>query len=115
MFDLNEVIYIRYRNKLDLDRHLNKLDLNQVLNYIDSYQLSVSIHGNTVGKYVAKVANEVNKHHHTKTCRKHDTTCRFGYPRLPAPYTIIVEPCKADSPAKKYFLKIREATVKLQR
>ena len=54
---------------------------------------TVSIHGNTVGKYVAEIAQEVNKHHHTKTCRKHDTTCRFKYPRFPSPRTIIVTPC----------------------
>ena len=29
----------------------------------------------------------------TKTCRKHDTTCRFKYPRYPSPHTIIVRTC----------------------
>ena len=57
----------------------------------------MSIHENTVGEDVAKIAQEVNKHHHTKTCRKHDTTCRFNYPRYPAPHTIIVEPCKEET------------------
>ena len=52
---------------------------------------------NSVGKEVARIAQEVNKHHHTKTCRKHDTTCRFRYPRYPAPYTIIVKPCEGDN------------------
>ena len=42
---------------------------------------------------MANIAREVNKHHHTKTCRKHDTTCRFSYPRYPSPHTIIVKPC----------------------
>ena len=79
---------------------LNEDDTKSLRRFIDEFT-TVSIHGLTVGKDVAKIAEEVNRHHHTKTCRKHDTTCRFGYPRLPAPYTIIVEPCKADSPAKK--------------
>ena len=83
--------------------------------FIDEYS-TVSIHGNTVGKDVARIAGEVNKHHHTKTCRKHDTTCRFGYPRLPAPYTIVVEPCKADTPARKEKLltKYRKVISKVQ-
>ena len=79
-------------------------DIRSLRRFIDEFT-TVSTHENTVGKEVAKIAKEVNKHHHTKTCRKHDTTCRFGYPRLPAPYTIIVEPCKAENAeAKKKLL-----------
>ena len=86
--------------KLRHNLPLNTDDTKSLRRFIDECS-TLSIHGNTVGKEIAKIASEVNKHHHTKTCRKHDTTCRFGYPRLPAPYTIIVEPCTADSPAKK--------------
>ena len=50
---------------------------------------------------VSANAQEVNKHHHTKTCRKHDTSCRFGYPRFPSSYTIIVEPCKEKDQEKR--------------
>ena len=53
---------------------------------------TVRIHENTVGRVDAKIAQEVNKHHHTKTCCKHDTTCRFNYQRFPDPYTLIIEP-----------------------
>ena len=49
----------------------------------------------------------MNKHHHTKTCRKHDTTCRFKYPRFPAPYTIIVQPVQAESVEKEQELLIK--------
>ena len=34
---------------------------------------------------------EVNTHHHTKTCRKHGPDCRFGIPRPPSEYTIIAQ------------------------
>ena len=83
--------------------------------FIDEYT-TVSIHENTVGKVVAKIAKEVNKHHHTKTCRKHDTTCRFGYPRFPSPYTIIVTPCTANSPEEKEkaLIKNRQVLRKVQ-
>ena len=46
---------------------------------------------------MARIAKEVNKHHHTKTCSKHDTTCRFSYPRYPSPQTIIVEACTGEN------------------
>ena len=34
---------------------------------------------------------DVNTHHHTKTCRKHGPDCRFGVPRPPSEYTIIAQ------------------------
>ena len=64
--------------------------------FTDDYT-TASIHENTVGREVARIESEVNRHHHTKTCRKHDTTCRFNYPRYPAPDTIIVTPCEGSS------------------
>ena len=78
--------------KLRKNQTLKSSDKRVLQEFIDEFT-TVSIHGNTVGKVVAEIAQEVNKHHHTKTCRKHDTTCRFNYPRFPAPHTIIVEPC----------------------
>ena len=76
-----------YNEKLD-DKNIKSL-----IGFIDSF-ITVSTHGNTVGKDVAKIAKEVNEHHHTKTCAKNGHRCRFHYPKPPAPYTIIVEPNK---------------------
>jgi hypothetical protein len=94
---------------------LNEDDMHPIRRFIDEFT-TVSIHENTVGKDVAKIAQEVNKHHHTKTCRKHDTTCRFKYPRFPAPYTIIVQPVEAESAEKEEALlvKYREILEKLE-
>ena len=39
---------------------------------------------------------EVQTHHHTKTCRKYDTTCRFNYPKWPSLRTIIAKPIADD-------------------
>ena len=78
--------------KFKNDEVLEDHELEPVRYFIDEYT-SVSTHENTVGIEVARIVREVNKHHHTKTCRKHDTTCRFKYPRYPSPHTIIVEPC----------------------
>ena len=94
---------------------LNGDDIKSLTRFIDEYT-TVNNHENTVGKVVAKIAQEVNRHHHTKTCRKHDTTCRFGYPRLPAPHTIIVQPCTAESQEEKerLLVKYRQILRKVQ-
>ena len=86
--------------KLRKNEKLNNEDKEVLAKFIDEFT-TVSIHGNTVGKYVAEIAQEVNKHHHTKTCRKHDTTCRFKYPRFPSPRTIIVTPCYESNSEKR--------------
>ena len=86
--------------KFRKNEQLNKEEKDSVKAFIDHYT-SVSVHEETVGKEVAKIAQEVNKHHHTKTCQKHDTKCRFNYPRYPAPHTIIVEPCQLIDPEEK--------------
>ena len=99
-------------------RHDGKLTFNEkqsLKKFIDTYT-TVSTHANTVGEIVAKIAQEVNRHHHTKTCRKHDTSCRFNYPRFPAPFTIIVAPCTAESQEerKKILAKNQQILVKVQ-
>ena len=33
-------------------------------------------------------------HHHTKTCRKYESTCRFYFPRLPTLRTIVSTPAR---------------------
>ena len=101
--------------KLRKNRRLDSDDKKVLQVFIDEFT-TVSIHGNTVGKVVAEIAQEVNKHHHTKTCRKHDTTCRFNYPRFPAPHTIIVEPCYEETSEKREetLVKYREILKKVK-
>ena len=59
------VAFKKLRNNWKLDDD----DTGALQKFIDEYT-TVSIHENTVGKVVAKIAKEVNKHHHTKTCQK---------------------------------------------
>lgn len=40
--------------------------------------------------------SEVNVHHHTKTCRKKGTECRFDIPRHPSKFTIIAQELPTD-------------------
>ena len=98
--------FTRLRKNIKLDDY----DRRALTRFIDEFT-TVSIHENTVGRVVAKIAQEVNKHHHTKTCRKHDTTCRFNYPRFPAPYTMIVEPCDANTSEEREELLVKYRAV----
>ena len=51
------------------DRKLACLEIRALERFIDTYS-TVSNHGNTVGKVVANIAQEVNRHHHTKNMMK---------------------------------------------
>ena len=77
------------------DSTLTAENLTSLRNFIDSF-VTVSTHIGTVGQEAAKIAKEVQNHHHTKTCRKHGTECRFKFPRPPAPHTIIQVPVKKE-------------------
>ena len=52
--------------KLRNNTKLDFADMKVLRQFIDTFT-SVSTHGNTVGREVARIAQEVNKHHHTKT------------------------------------------------
>ena len=85
--------------KLRHEQVLNKEDKTALRNFIDQYT-TCSLNPATVGADVAKIAYEVNRHHHTKTCKKYlqqlleQNICRFGYRKYPSTETIIVEPCR---------------------
>ena len=76
--------------------NLTEENFGSLKNFIDCF-VTVSTHGGTVGKDVAEIALQVQKHQHTKTCRKHGTECRFNFPKPPAPHTIIRIPVKKEN------------------
>ena len=82
-------VFQKLRNEDDLTPE----DLKCLENFIDGFT-TVSINPNIVGEDVVKIVLEVNVHHHTKTCRKYDSSCRFNYPRFPTPKTIVAKPLK---------------------
>ena len=47
---------------------------------------------NFIAQKVIDIVQIVNKHHHTKACRKHLTKCRFHYPKFPSTKTILAVP-----------------------
>ena len=54
---------------------------------------------------VKERVTEVNVHHHTKTCRKHETECRFEFPRYPSDFTLISQEMPSE------VKKIEEETI----
>ena len=71
------------------------------------------------GQYgdVISMVEEVNQHHHTKTCRKKSTECRFHFKKFPSQRTIIARPPKGESEdislqiAKKVIASVTRATI----
>ena len=59
--------------KIRKNEKLKEEDITPLREFIDEFT-TVSTHENTVGRVVARIAQEVNKHHHTKTCRKNGNT-----------------------------------------
>ena len=48
-----------------------------------------------------KIAEEVNCHHHTKSCEKRGTRCRFHFPRFPSEETKLATPIRLVKDEKK--------------
>ena len=68
-------------------------DDRPVIAFIDQFT-TVSLCVDEVGMDVVKIVEEVNVHHHTKTCRKTSPKCRFRYPKFPVWKTILVRPSR---------------------
>ena len=79
--------------KLRTDEEMNQEERKILSTFIDNF-ITVSINPKVVGEDVARCAQEVNKHHHTRTCHKLSTECRFHFPKYPSPSTIIAQPMK---------------------
>ena len=48
-----------------------------------------------------KVVREVQMHHHTQSCLKHNGICRYGFPKLPSIETVIAKPLSDDNTTKE--------------
>ena len=74
-------------------------DLDQIVilrKFIDTF-ISCSLENESV----SDIVKEVQIHHHTKTCRKYGSKCRFNFPKFPSEETIIAQPlCDDDFPTQ---------------
>ncbi len=54
---------------------------------------------------VSNIVEEVQAHHHTKSCKKYGSACRFQYPKYPSHQTIIAQPLQdTDFDSEEAFL-----------
>ena len=67
--------------KLRQNATLEKKDLSILTTFADEF-VTVSTDPTIVGVDVAEIVTEVNQHHHTKTCRKRSSNCRFNFPKV---------------------------------
>ena len=100
--------------KIKDEEKLEDDDLQVLTCFIDEFS-TVSTHEATVGEKIASQVLEVNIHHHTSTCYKKGTSCRFGFPRPPAPHTIISKPVEGlnVSERRKLFRQHEEILCKV--
>ena len=59
------------------------------------------------------IVSQVQKHKHTKSCRKYNGSCRFGFPKLPSPKTFMTEPIK-DMEEEEHEKLLKKATETLK-
>lgn len=63
---------------------------------------------------IKDIVNEVQRHHHTKSCQKYNGSCRYGFPKLPCPATVLAEPLSSDMDPKEKTEKMKKAKKILQ-
>ena len=99
--------------KLNNGEEVTEEEIATVVAFTDTFS-TVSLHPAIVGCVVAGIAEKVNQHHHTKTCRKYQTVCRFKFPKLPAYVTIIARPPdkKVSTEEKKSLEAKHDAIIK---
>ena len=86
-----------------------------LINFIDAF-ITCSLHKGSVGETVVLIAQEVQTHHHTKTCLKRGgSSCRFNYPKFPSAKTIIAKPYESISRDKDDMEKAEKELAKVQK
>ena len=89
---------------------ITEKEIEVLTRFVDAFT-TCSLNEDEVGKNVARIAAQVNCHHHTFTCRKYCIKCRFGYPKYPIWRTIISIPRKEE---KKKIDQYNETLDKVQ-
>ena len=65
----------------------------KVVELIDKW---ISVCSDTEDLKLNELVKSVNHHHHTQSCRKHGTDCRFHFPKFPSDRTLIAKPLPDD-------------------
>ena len=84
--------------KLRENEKLEKAEIQELETYVDKF-VTCSLNPNKLtsmgccnGIDLANLAEEVQQHRHTRTCRKYDTNCRFHKPTFPMKTTNVFSP-----------------------
>ena len=79
-------VHVKDAPKLDIDSD------NACIAFINRY-ISCNIPDKSEDNELHNLVISRQIHHHTRTCKKNKTKdCRFGYPRMPSPVTVIARP-----------------------
>ena len=81
---------MRAFEKLKDEKLLDQFEQEDVERYTDAFA-TCSRNPEVVGKRVVEVAEEVNCHNHSKSCKKSGHKCRFNFPKFPLPRTRFVD------------------------
>ena len=81
--------------KYMIDDNGCEFNLEKVPELIDNF---ISCSTNGPNEKLNKIVKEVQVHHHTKTCRKKNNSCRFNYPKPPSDRTIVAIPLDTEIP-----------------
>lgn len=84
----------------------------EIINFINKY-VTCSIPSPTEDQELYDLVTSVQQHHHTKTCRKKNTVCRFNFPRFPTDKTIIAKPLDKDQDDQVRLKTLRETLAKV--
>ena len=94
-----EELYLQHDKTFDLDS-------SELPTLIDQWSQCKL---NTGNEKLDKIVKEVNIHTHTDSCRKKGTYCRFDFPKLPSPRTLIAKPLSPDLPDDERQQKLKKA------
>ena len=61
-----------------------------------------------------KIASQVQRHHHTFTCRKAGSKCRFHFPRFPSLHTILAKPLRFVFKTEEDELERKQMVMKIR-
>ena len=87
--------FCKFRDNLKL----NETEKYAIAIFTDMF-ITCSLNPNTVGKAfdmddfgrrIVTIAMEVNCHHHTRSCKKYQDKCRYGFPKFPLKETLVVD------------------------
>ncbi len=70
---------------------LDQEEQETVVQFVDSF-ITCSLEND-----VSDIVQDVQIHHHSKTCQKHGDNCRFNYPKFPSEKTIIAQPLERQN------------------